>query len=166
MRRIVTVPADLERLAAELDAHWVEIGRFFLSRKLRSKVFHGAGAELSPVQLRALALLLEGPARVGELADDLGLAESTVTRLVDRLEHHGLAARRALPDDRRSVAVQLTVAGRRVASSVERDRRAYLTEILGTLERGERSELVRLIAKVAAAQAKRQERVLPGKVAR
>lgn len=150
--------SHVERAAAELDAHWVEIGRFFLSRKLRSKLHRGVAAELSPVQLQAVAVLAVASVRVGELADRLGLAESSVTRLVDRLEGHRLVVRRVLPTDRRSIAVELTPAGRRVAEAVARGRRAYLAEMLEALEPSERGELVRLFAKVAAAQAEKENR--------
>lgn len=159
LQRIMTVPTGIERLAAELDRHWVEIARFFLSRKLRSRLHHGVAAELSPVQLQAVAVLGESTVRVGELADRLGVAKSTATRLVDRLEAHRLVVRRVLPVDRRSVAVKLTFAGRRLAEAVARDRRAYLTELLEGLEPCEQGELVRLFAKVAAAQAAKEERV-------
>jgi len=143
--------ADLRTLAERLDRHWVEIGRFFLSRKLRSTMHHGMAVELSPVQLQAIALLDEAVHRVGGLADHLGLAESSVTRMVDRLEELGLTTRRPLPDDRRSVAVELTPAGREVAAQIAAGRRSYLTGILEALEPDERGELVRLFAKVAAA---------------
>ena len=129
----------------------MEIGRFFLSRKLRSTMHHGMAVELSPVQLQAIALLDEAVHRVGGLADHLGLAESSVTRMVDRLEELGLTTRRPLPDDRRSVAVELTPAGREVAAQIAAGRRSYLTGILEALEPDERGELVRLFAKVAAA---------------
>ncbi|MBI3647586.1 MAG: MarR family transcriptional regulator [Actinobacteria bacterium] len=158
--------SHVDRAAAELDALWVEIGRFFLSRKLRSKLHRGVASELSPVQLQAIAVLAEASVRVGELADQLGLAESSVTRLVDRLEGHRLVVRRVLPTDRRSIAVALTPAGRRVAEAVARGRRAYLTEMLEALEPSERGELVRLFAKVASAQAEKEERERGTKVRR
>lgn len=154
-------PPEPEDLAAELDAHWTRIGRFFLSRKLRSKLHHGVASELSPVQLQAIAVLAETPVRVGELADRLGLAESTTSRLIDRMEAQRLVVRRALPADRRAVTVELTLSGRRLAQGVARDRRAYLTEILQTLEPQERGELVRLFAKVARAQSGNEERAHP-----
>jgi DNA-binding MarR family transcriptional regulator len=144
--------SSIERLAADLDASWVEIGRFFLSRRLRSRLHQDVAADLSPVQRLALATLAEGPHRVGDLADQLGLAESTVTRLVDRLEGNRLVVRRMLPSDRRSVTVELTPAGRRTAEAAARGRRDYLTEILTALEPPERRELVRLFGKVASAQ--------------
>jgi DNA-binding MarR family transcriptional regulator len=153
MQRIVGgSDPELRLLAARLDTHWVEIGRFFLSRKLHATIHPRVTTELSPVQLQAIALLDEGILRVGVLADRLGLAESSATRMVDRLEEQGLTSRRVLPEDRRSVAVELTRAGRVVAAQVADGRRSYLTGILQALEPRERGELVRLFAKVAAAQ--------------
>lgn len=146
---------DLEALAAELDAHWVEIGRFFLSRKLRADLrrgARGAASDLSPVQRHTLALLGEEPMRIRDLAERLGLAESSATRLADRLEALGLARRHADAEDRRSVLLQLTPSGRAHARAVARRRRAYLVELLRGLEPDERRELVRLFGKMAAAR--------------
>ncbi len=142
---------DLEALAAELDAHWVELGRFFLSRKLRAELDRRTRgkAELSPVQRYTLALLGEEPMRIRDLAERLGLAESSATRLADRLEALGLARRRADATDRRSVLLQLTPSGRAHARAVAERRRAYLVELLRRLEPDERRELVRLFAKMA-----------------
>jgi DNA-binding MarR family transcriptional regulator len=146
---------DLEALAAELDAHWVEIGRFFLSRKLRDDLRRGGPRELSPVQRHTLALLGEEPMRIRDLAERLGLAESSATRLADRLEALGLARRRADAEDRRSVLLQLTPSGRAHARAVAKRRRAYLVELLRRLEPEERRELVRLFAKIAGAAPQR-----------
>lgn len=145
-------PPDLElaALSQELDRHWDEIGRIFLSRRLGTAFQAGLSVELSPMQLHAIAVLAEGRVRIRDLAARLGLAESSVTRLVDRLEGQRFVVRRVLPADRRSVAVELTTAGRRAADLVARKRRAFLTTILETLEPAERVELVRLFSKVAA----------------
>src|SRR5581483_8738432 len=56
-------------------------------------------------QALAHVLLAAGDMRMRELARRLGLATSTVTRLVDRLEAAGLAERRKERPDRRSVLV-------------------------------------------------------------
>jgi DNA-binding MarR family transcriptional regulator len=152
----MTRSQDVRFLAAQLETSWVEIGRFFLSRRAPARVQTGIAAELSPIQLQAVGLLAEHPLRIGELADRVGLAGSSVSRLVDRLNSLGLVARRHLPTDRRVVEVELTNEGRSVAGHVARRRREYLTHILETLEPREREELVRLFEKVASVQAQQQ----------
>jgi DNA-binding MarR family transcriptional regulator len=144
---------DIRLLAAQLDTSWVEIGRSFLSRRAPARVQTGIAAELSPIQLHALGLLAEQPRRVGELAGSLGLADSSASRLVDRLESLGLVDRRHLATDRRVVEVELTKDGRALAAETARRRREYLTVILDALQPGEREELVRLFKKVASMQA-------------
>jgi DNA-binding MarR family transcriptional regulator len=139
-----------EELLAELDRSWVELGRSFVRR--RQPAIGTKVPELSPIQMQALSQLADHPLRVGQLAERLGLADSTVTRLVDRFEALGLVVRASQPSDRRSVTAQLTLLGRRTADMLARRRRAYLTDVLEALEPDERAELVRLFAKVVAVQ--------------
>lgn len=49
---------------------------------------------------------------VGRIAEGVGLAQATVTNIVDRLEERGLVARHRSDEDRRQVNVRLTDAGR------------------------------------------------------
>jgi DNA-binding MarR family transcriptional regulator len=83
-----------------------------------------------------------------ELARRLGLATSTVTRLVDRLEAAGLAERRSERPDRRSILVGLSTPGRRALHSVRQRLRALLKELLGALPPHEQGEFVRLLSKL------------------
>jgi DNA-binding MarR family transcriptional regulator len=50
--------------------------------------------------------------RMGELANELLLSRSGLTRLIDRLERQGLVKRRRCPEDARGWYAQLTEAGR------------------------------------------------------
>jgi DNA-binding MarR family transcriptional regulator len=93
---------------------------------------------------------------MSELAAKLGLAESTVTRVVDRLQRARLVTRRASDPDRRCVIAELTSAGRRLAGELERSRRQFLAEFLATLRPEERGELIRLFAKGTDALRDRQ----------
>ena len=146
-----------EELLAELDRSWVELGRSFVRRR---QVPPGSKLpDLSPVQMQALSQLVDHPMRVGQLAERLGLADSTVTRLVDRFETLGLVVRASQPSDRRSVTVQLTLRGRRTAEMLARGRRSYLAGVLEPLEPAERAELVRLFGKVVAVQEERERAV-------
>ena len=59
-----------------------------------------------------------GEAPVSRYGAELGLARSTITNLVDRLERAGLVARVACPTDRRVTLVQLTPTGMRAVDAV------------------------------------------------
>lgn len=68
---------------------------------------------LSTSQLLVLGLLAESaPQTVGSVAERVGLAQGTVTSMVDRLAERGLVARQRGDTDRRQVRVILTAAGR------------------------------------------------------
>jgi DNA-binding MarR family transcriptional regulator len=72
---------------------------------------HGLG--LSDFRaLGRLAAADQGGMRISELAGALGLNESSVSRLADRLEQAGLTERCVCEDDRRGVYTFITEAGR------------------------------------------------------
>jgi DNA-binding MarR family transcriptional regulator len=80
-----------------------------------TEVYRRAVAEslgVSDIELITLAELSYHGARTpSALAERIGLTSPSVTALVDRLEHAGLASRRRHPVDRRSVLVELTTTG-------------------------------------------------------
>jgi DNA-binding MarR family transcriptional regulator len=69
------------------------------------------GAELSRSEAGLLNTLRSGPRRITDLAELEGLAQPTMTLLVQRLEQHGLVTRERHADDGRVVLVNLTEAG-------------------------------------------------------
>lgn len=113
--------------------------------------------KLTPSKLRALDLLAARGLRIGELADRLAVDDTTATRLVDRLEHLGLAERRSEPADRRAIVVGLTPAGEELVAGVAAQRQLFFCDVLGALEPDERAELVRLTEKAAVALRARSE---------
>ncbi len=62
---------------------------------------------LSLAELRAITLLMRGPASAGELADAADLTTGAATRMIDRLEIAGWVVRHPDETDRRKVAVVL-----------------------------------------------------------
>ena len=59
-----------------------------------------------------------GPLAVSELAERLGVDQSTASRQVKPLEERGLITRTSDPADRRSSLLSITAAGRRVRAKV------------------------------------------------
>jgi DNA-binding MarR family transcriptional regulator len=71
-------------------------------------------AELTTPQALALrTIVLEGPLRMGALADALGVSDATASRTVDALGARGFVRRESDPADARAVRVAATARGRR-----------------------------------------------------
>ena len=65
-------------------------------------------------EFRAALLISKSPdkeLRITELAQELGLSQSSTTRLVERMERKGLAFRDVCPDDGRGIYAALTENG-------------------------------------------------------
>jgi DNA-binding MarR family transcriptional regulator len=101
--------SDAERVARQLDAinHLLERSTRALAQDLPEA--------LTPPQVRAMEVLVdstwENPAAglsLSELSVRLGLAHSTVSGIVDRLERRGLIRRTKRRDDRRYARIEIT----------------------------------------------------------
>jgi DNA-binding MarR family transcriptional regulator len=68
--------------------------------------------------------------RMHDLADDMYLSQSALSRTVARLERAGLVARTMCADDRRAIFVTLTDAGRALHADARRTQRTVLAEHL------------------------------------
>src|SRR6266511_2839465 len=132
---------QLDELLDGLLLRGQEFAHLLLSRRLSAALYRRVAGGISPVQLKALAVLAGGDIRMRELAHRLGLATSTVTRLVDRLETAGLAERRSERPDRRSVLVGLSTPGREALRAVRRRLRAFLRGLMAGLAPHEQGEL-------------------------
>jgi DNA-binding MarR family transcriptional regulator len=73
-----------------------------------------SGRDLTALQLAVLLVcyLDEGPHTVRGLAQRLGVAQSVISRAIDRLELDDLVERRVDPTDKRGIVVAHTTAGR------------------------------------------------------
>ncbi|GAA4184438.1 MarR family winged helix-turn-helix transcriptional regulator [Shinella granuli] len=90
---------------------------------------HGLGLS----DYRALEILSRSPdseLRMQELATHLRLNQSSVSRMVERLERGGLTVRDLCPDDKRGVYTVLTDKGRAHFETAQPDYEAALTAAL------------------------------------
>ena len=89
--------------------------------------------DLSTIEFEVLERLgccAEGKARMSELADVVHATQSTVSRVVARLEDEGLACRAMCSDDRRGIFASLTGAGReRMEAATPTYRRVIATAL-------------------------------------
>ncbi|HMK63626.1 MAG TPA: MarR family transcriptional regulator, partial [Acidimicrobiales bacterium] len=108
--------SDLDLELAELFSH--------VARRLR----RDSSAQLAPLgltmaQSRILRLVADGSLRMADIAGRMDVVPRTITPMVDDLAEAGLIDRRADPDDRRSVLVGLTPAGRGLLDRLDTARR-------------------------------------------
>ncbi|KAA0940595.1 MarR family transcriptional regulator [Streptomyces apricus] len=75
------------------------------------------------------------------LAEHLGIALPTASRLCDRLEAAGLLQRTVQPFNRREVQLLVTQQGRRLLADVTARRTSRLTGVLDAMAQGERDSL-------------------------
>jgi DNA-binding MarR family transcriptional regulator len=95
-------------------------------------------------------LAATGPSRQGHLAEALGLDASTISRHVRTLVGEGLLEVARDPDDGRATVLTLTDAGRTFLVERLRMHRATLRAATDDFTPQERTELVRLLNKLAA----------------
>jgi DNA-binding MarR family transcriptional regulator len=130
------IVASIRRIVRAVDLH---------SRQLVE--VHGITAP----QLATLAAAERlGPVAIGALARAVHLSQPTVSGILDRLEHRGLARRERSEQDRRSVVVRVTGQGEQVlrdSPSLLQDR---FREELSRLEGWERYSLLSALERIAA----------------
>ena len=83
------------------------------------------------------------------LAQQAGVSRATVTGLIDGLEREALVARQADASDRRALRICLTPRGRQVAQAVFAQHGHWIASLFGALDAAERTQLARLLDKVA-----------------
>lgn len=106
-----------------------------------------AGVGISEMEvLRRLVNARDARLRMRDLADQLSVAQSGVTRIVDRLVSQGWVVREQPPDDRRTIYARITGAGRSVVDRAGPVYARTVTEQLGTsLSPADLAELRRVL---------------------
>jgi DNA-binding MarR family transcriptional regulator len=93
-------------------------------------------------QLRVLVMIAgRGPLNLNALAKGLGVHASNATRACDRLVAAGLLERRESDVDRRNLRIDLTADGRRLVTSIARQRRRAVEGIVAQMAAGRRRAL-------------------------
>jgi DNA-binding MarR family transcriptional regulator len=89
--------------------------------------------------------------RLNELNDNVLLSQSSLSRLVDRLEKRGLVERTPAPDDGRGVLLKLTEEGAALQKEIGREHVRDIAELVApALTVAEQRELLRLTEKLRA----------------
>ena len=87
--------------------------------------------------------------RQNELTDNVLLSQSSLSRLVERLEKRGLVERMPAPDDGRGVLVKLTDEGAQLQKQIGREHVREIAQLVApALTAAEQRELLRLTEKL------------------
>jgi DNA-binding MarR family transcriptional regulator len=106
--------------------------------------------DLTLAQVRTLFLIgHEAPLPMGRIAEILGVSVASASGIVDRLERHGLVARRHRTDDRRIVECVLSDAGRLLIDEMSGRRIEMVRQALDVLSPDELAEFHRLVCLIA-----------------
>lgn len=140
----VNIPEPREPLAELLDR---------LHRRIRSEAREALRPlNVTPGQMRALRTVAraDGPLRMSELAELLGIARRSTTTVVDQLVERRLLRRQADHADGRGVAVTTTPAGRELIAATAAERQRVAEQLLAPLTSEERRQLAAAVHRVLA----------------
>jgi DNA-binding MarR family transcriptional regulator len=117
--------------------------------RVRERFTAVAGMALDRASYAVLFRLEEGPARLSDLAQKVGVDLSTLSRQVHHLEAAGLVGRTVVEEDRRAALLAVTDKGRDLVQRIRAAKRAAITEMLESWTDDERTELGRVLGRLA-----------------
>jgi DNA-binding MarR family transcriptional regulator len=85
---------------------------------------------------------------MGELSSRLMVSNGNITGLTDALVREGLVSRLPEPDDRRSLRIRLTEAGKRSFDAMTPTHEQWIDRMMGGLSRAEMAHLLELLGKL------------------
>lgn len=141
---MLSIPAqeDLTLLFAALNAA--------TSAEIVRRVAEAGHPDLRPAHGYLFQHLLQGPVRVGELAEKLGMTAQGASKLVIELERLGYVERRGDPADGRNRYVALTARGHDGIAAGRAARAAITAELRAVLGEPAAAELIAALQQLAA----------------
>jgi DNA-binding MarR family transcriptional regulator len=117
---------------------------------------------MTVAQAATLEALNGGGLRLSDLGKRLGIAPSTLTRNLVRLEERGLVQKKADPNDGRAQKVALTPAGVEAAKEVKRQEMLFARSVLDRLPEGTAAEALSTLEDLLTAVRGATEVCCPG----
>jgi len=124
---------------------FTRLARFF-NQLMREQL--GCGP-VTVQQCYTLEALADGPLSMKELAAEVALHQSTLTRVVEKLEKQNLVQRSRKSDNQRSVEVRLTDAGRQTYLFLDSAGSQMISDLLDLIPRERREPIVDAMEEVA-----------------
>ena len=95
---------------------------------------------------------------MNELSQELGLALSTLTRIIDILVRDKMVVRKSSSTDRRKVCIELTDNGKELAKKLDKTGKNFWNEIFLTLPENKRDETISILNMLLDALDKAKEK--------
>ena len=118
----------------------------FINQLMREQLFCGP---VTVQQCYTLEALIDGPKSMSTLAAEVALHQSTLTRIVDKLEKQNLLTRRRKQNNQRSVEVQITEAGKQLHGFLEEQSSQLISELLDLIPENRRVAVVESMEELA-----------------
>jgi DNA-binding MarR family transcriptional regulator len=116
---------------------------------LRWAESHETTGGLTPQRLRLSEILFDnGPTKMSDLRDALGVTATNITALVDALEADGLVERTPHPTDRRATLIQLTQKARNTISFGCTQFKDKVSELFADFTTAEQEQFFKLLMKM------------------
>jgi DNA-binding MarR family transcriptional regulator len=144
-----------------------------IARQRQALVQAGCYRQISSTHLHvAYMLASRGPSNMSRLADQLDVSLPNLTGIVERMVERGLVERTRPVDDRRTVEVRITDAGRKVLDEIDTVKRQEIANIIGRLTPQQQGRALRAFTdmrvateQLAAEETRHQPRRSPGDIA-
>jgi DNA-binding MarR family transcriptional regulator len=124
---------------------FTRLARFF-NQLMREQLTCGP---VTVQQCYTLEGLKDGPLSMKELAAEVALHQSTLTRVVEKLERQGLVRRTRKSDNQRSVEVDLTEAGKQTYLFLDATGSQLISDILDLIPEERRAAIVEAMEELA-----------------
>jgi len=118
----------------------------FINQLMREQLFCGP---VTVQQCYTLEALIDGPKSMSALAAEVALHQSTLTRIVEKLEKQNLLSRRRKENNQRAVEVQITEAGKQVHALLETQSSQMISQLLDLIPQSRRVAVVESIEELA-----------------
>jgi len=122
----------------------IDLTRNF-DKSMRHKFHHyiqDSGFTLPQISVISM-LEKHGEQKVSELSLKMGLSDSTVSGILDRLEQKDIIKRERTKDDRRVVKISLTGKSREFCNDFRRKKEEYFTQLLKNLSEQEIKDIIK-----------------------
>lgn len=115
------------------------------NKSMRHKFHHSIHDSGFTLPQLSVILMLEkhGEQKVSELSLKMGLSDSTVSGILDRLEQKDIIKRERTKDDRRVVKISLTGKSKEFCNDFRRKREEYFTRLLKNLSEQEIKDIIK-----------------------